>query len=198
MHPQHAHDLSQTRQPAQVLRSYTYVVLWMSISISVILFNKWLLAFSGFPYPIALTSWHMLFCSTIGFLCVRVFKVVKSHNMTAHTYTRRVLPIGEGGAWHFATFCTSYHIVCSVANLTDYTAQLTFPSPPAGLLYAASLWLSNASYLYLSVSFIQMTKSLMPGLVYASGVLLGTEKFSSSVSAAGSDPSFVRLAVWQT
>ena len=86
--------------PAQVLRSYTYVVLWMSISISVILFNKWLLAFSGFPYPIALTSWHMLFCSTIGFLCVRVFKVVKSHNMTAHTYTRRVLPIGEGDDWH--------------------------------------------------------------------------------------------------
>lgn len=78
----------------QVLRSYTYVLIWMSISISVILFNKWLLAFSGFPYPIALTSWHMLFCSTVGFLCVRVFKVVKSHNMTAHTYTRRVLPIG--------------------------------------------------------------------------------------------------------
>ena len=47
-----------------------------------------------------------------------------------------------------------------------------------GLLYAASLWFSNASYLYLSVSFIQMMKSLMPGLVYASGVVMGTEKFS--------------------
>ena len=67
---------------------------------------------------------------------------------------------------------------------------------PAGLLYAASLWLSNASYLYLSVSFIQMTKSLMPGLVYASGVLLGTEKFSSSVSAS-CEPSLVPVAVWQ-
>jgi hypothetical protein len=53
----------------------------------------------------------------------------------------------------------------------------------AGILYAASLWLSNASYLYLSVSFIQMTKSLMPGLVYASGVVLGTEKFSRNVTA---------------
>ena len=48
----------------------------------------------------------------------------------------------------------------------------------AGLLYAASLWFSNASYLYLSVSFIQMMKSLMPGLVYASGVVMGTEKYS--------------------
>jgi hypothetical protein len=32
------------------------------------------------------------------------------------------------------------------------------------------------------VSFIQMTKSLMPGLVYASGVLLGTEKYSRGVT----------------
>ncbi len=66
----------------------------MSISISVILFNKWLLAFSGFPYPITLTAWHMLFCSTIGFLCVRVFKVVKPHNMSTRDYMRRVMPIG--------------------------------------------------------------------------------------------------------
>jgi hypothetical protein len=54
---------------------------------------------------------------------------------------------------------------------------------PIGMLYAASLWLSNSSYLYLSVSFIQMTKSLMPGLVYASGVMLGTEKFSTGSAA---------------
>ena len=79
---------------SQVVRSYSYVLTWMSISISVILFNKWLLAFSGFPYPIALTSWHMLFCSVVGFLCVRVFRVVKSHNMTRDVYVRRVLPIG--------------------------------------------------------------------------------------------------------
>lgn len=38
---------------------------------------------------------------------------------------------------------------------------------PIGALYAASLWLSNSAYLHLSVSFIQMTKALMPGLVYA-------------------------------
>ena len=51
------------------------------------------------------------------------------------------------------------------------------------MLYAASLWLSNSAYLYLSVSFIQMTKSLMPGLVYACGIALGTEKFSRGASA---------------
>jgi hypothetical protein len=111
-------------------------------SIAVILANKWLLAYSGFPYPLSLTLWHMFICSTVGFLCVRVFKLVKSHNMPMSEYMRRVVPIG--------------------------------------ILYAASLWLSNSAYLYLSVSFIQMTKSLMPGLVYSCGIALGTEKFSSS------------------
>ena len=51
------------------------------------------------------------------------------------------------------------------------------------MLYAASLWLSNSAYLYLSVSFIQMSKSLMPGLVYFSGILLGTERFSRATTA---------------
>ena len=61
---------TQGRVMKEVIKSYSYVLLWMSISISVILFNKWLLAFSGFPYPITLTMWHMLFCSN-GRLPVR-------------------------------------------------------------------------------------------------------------------------------
>lgn len=89
--------------------------------------------------------WHMIFCSTIGFICVRVLGIVKSHNMSTREYMRRVMPIG--------------------------------------ILYAVSLWLSNSSYLYLSVSFIQMTKSLMPGLVYGCGIAMGTEQFSLSSTA---------------
>ena len=55
-------------------------------------------------------------------------------------------------------------------------------SRPPGLLYAGSLWLSNSAYLYLSVSFIQMTKSLMPGLVYGCGCFVGTERFRGNVA----------------
>jgi hypothetical protein len=85
---------SQAKVMREVIKSYTYVLIWMGISISVILFNKWLLAFSGFPFPIALTLWHMLFCSCVGVLAVRVLKVVKSHNMTPREYYTRVMPIG--------------------------------------------------------------------------------------------------------
>lgn len=128
----------------EVVKSYACVGLWMSISMSVIMFNKWLLAFAGFPYPLALTLWHMIFSSAVGIFSVRVLKACPTHNLSVQEYARRVLPIG--------------------------------------MLYAGSLWLSNSSYLYLSVSFIQMTKSLMPGLVFSAGLFLGTEKFSSSVA----------------
>merc|ERR1712072_598600 len=86
----------------------------------------------------------MFFCSTVAFLCVRVFKFVPSHDLKVADYMQRVVPIG--------------------------------------LLYAMSLWLSNSSYLYLSVSFIQMTKSLMPGLVFMSGIFLGNERYSNGVA----------------
>jgi hypothetical protein len=39
--------------------------------------------------------WHMTFCSTVGFIAVRVLKLVKSHNMTPRDYMQRVFPIGE-------------------------------------------------------------------------------------------------------
>uniref|UniRef100_A0A383VIL4 Sugar phosphate transporter domain-containing protein n=1 Tax=Tetradesmus obliquus TaxID=3088 RepID=A0A383VIL4_TETOB len=50
---------------------------------------------------------------------------------------------------------------------------------PVGALFAVTLWMGNAAYMYLSVSFIQMMKAVMPMLVYSVGCLLGTEVFVS-------------------
>ena len=49
---------------------------------------------------------------------------------------------------------------------------------PVGVLYAVVLWLSNATYIYLSVSFIQMLKAMTPATVYSVAVFMGTEKWS--------------------
>ena len=126
------------------MRAYFFVAVWMSISMAVIMFNKWILAYSGFGYPVALTMLHMVFCTSVVTVLVRVFKVTTRLKMTKREYMRRVMPIG--------------------------------------FFYAASLWLSNSAYLHLSVSFIQMTKALMPGLVYIVGVFCRMEKFSVSTS----------------
>lgn len=50
----------------QVLMSSAYVTLWIVLSGTVILYNKYILAYHGFPYPITLTMWHMLFSSVSG------------------------------------------------------------------------------------------------------------------------------------
>ena len=97
---------------------------------AVIMFNKYLLAYAGFPFPVLLTMWHMFFCSTLAYLLVRSGRV-QSVNMDRETYLKAIVPIGA--------------------------------------CYAGTLWVGNAAYLYLSVSFIQMLKALMPVAVFSVG-----------------------------
>jgi len=54
---------------------------------------------------------------------------------------------------------------------------------PVGALFAGTLWLGNAAYLHLSVSFIQMLKALMPVAVYGVGCAAGLQAFSPAVAA---------------
>lgn len=78
----------------EALVAYTYVGAWIALSAGVILFNKWILTSFGFPFPVALTMIHMAFCSSLAFMLVRVFKVVKGVNMTRDQYVQKVVPIG--------------------------------------------------------------------------------------------------------
>ncbi|KAG5569839.1 hypothetical protein AABB24_040089 [Solanum stoloniferum] len=127
----------------KILLSYTYVAIWIFLSFTVIVYNKYILdrKLYNWPYPISLTIIHMAFCSSLAYLLVRVFKVVEPVTMTMDLYCKSVVPIG--------------------------------------LLYAFSLWLSNSAYIYLSVSFIQMLKALMPVAVYSIGVMFKKDTFKS-------------------
>ena len=60
-------------------------MLWIALSAAVILINKYVLAFSGFAYPVALTICHMGFCSVLAFLLVH-FKIVDAVPMDRSTY----------------------------------------------------------------------------------------------------------------
>ncbi|WVZ99050.1 hypothetical protein U9M48_044404 [Paspalum notatum var. saurae] len=131
----------------KVLLSYLYVAVWIFLSFSVIVYNKYILdpKMYNWPFPISLTMVHMAFCSSLAVALVRLLRVVDlptSPAMTPQLYTSSVVPIGA--------------------------------------LYAMSLWFSNSAYIYLSVSFIQMLKALMPVAVYSIGVLFKKETFRSS------------------
>ncbi|EAZ19576.1 hypothetical protein OsJ_35152 [Oryza sativa Japonica Group] len=127
-----------------VLLSYAYVSVWITLSFSVIVYNKYILdpKMYNWPFPISLTMIHMAFCASLAVVLVRVLRVVAvpaSPPMTPSLYAASVVPIGA--------------------------------------LYALSLWFSNSAYIYLSVSFIQMLKALMPVAVYSLAVAFRTDSF---------------------
>jgi hypothetical protein len=124
---------------SQILATYGYVTIWIALSATVILYNKYILTWGNFPYPVALTLWHMAFCSTLAFAIIKL-GYVQSINMSTEMYLKTIVPIGA--------------------------------------LYSGTLWLGNAAYLFLSVSFIQMLKALMPVAVFCVGCVFATEKFS--------------------
>ncbi|KAK8668996.1 hypothetical protein V6N13_106439 [Hibiscus sabdariffa] len=130
-----------------ILLSYTYVAIWIFLSFSVIVYNKYILdkKMYNWPFPISLTIIHMSFCSTLAFLLIKVFRFVDPVSMSRDLYLSSVVPIGA--------------------------------------LYSLSLWLSNSAYIYLSVSFIQMLKALMPVAVYSIGVLLKKDAFKTDTMA---------------
>ncbi|MBA0722984.1 hypothetical protein Golax_003610 [Gossypium laxum] len=127
----------------KILLSYTYVAIWIFLSFTVIVYNKYILdkKMYNWPFPISLTMIHMSFCASLAFLLIKVFKVVEPVSMSRDLYLSSVVPIGA--------------------------------------LYSLSLWLSNSAYIYLSVSFIQMLKALMPVAVYSIGVLFKKEGYKN-------------------
>ncbi|XP_058068620.1 probable sugar phosphate/phosphate translocator At5g25400 [Magnolia sinica] len=132
----------------KILLSYAYVGIWIFLSFSVIVYNKYILdpKMYDWPFPISLTMIHMLFCSSLAFLLVHAFHFVDlPSSMTREVYLNSVVPIGA--------------------------------------LYSLSLWFSNSAYIYLSVSFIQMLKALMPVAVYSISVLFRKESFRSDTMA---------------
>ncbi|KAI4379777.1 hypothetical protein MLD38_006030 [Melastoma candidum] len=125
----------------KILLSYAYVGIWIFLSFTVIVFNKYILdrKLYGWPYPISLTLIHMSFCSALAFVLINVLRLVEPVSMSRDLFLNSVVPIGA--------------------------------------LYSLSLWLSNSAYIYLSVSFIQMLKALMPVAVYSIGVALKKDAF---------------------
>lgn len=74
-----------------------YVTVWISLSSSVILFNKWILSTLQFHYPILLTAWHLVFATIMTQILARTTRLLdgrKTLKMTGKVYLRAIVPIG--------------------------------------------------------------------------------------------------------
>lgn len=81
--------------------------------------------------------------------------------------------------WHMA-FCSVASFVLVRLKLVETvnipTKLYLRTAVPIALLFSGTLWMGNAAYLTLSVSFIQMIKALMPAATYTCSVVYGIEK----------------------
>merc|ERR1711977_481161 len=91
-------DAEKSQAPASSgIHPAVYVAVWISLSSSVILFNKWILSTLGFKYPILLTSWHLIFATIMTQIMARTTTLLdgrKTVKMTGRVYLRAILPIG--------------------------------------------------------------------------------------------------------
>ncbi|RDW68345.1 DUF250 membrane protein-like protein [Coleophoma crateriformis] len=131
----------KSEPPKAALPPAVYVIVWITLSSSVILFNKWILSTLGFHYPVLLTSWHLGFATFMTQVLARTTTLLdgrKTVKMTGRVYLRAIVPIG--------------------------------------LFFSLSLICGNLTYLYLSVSFIQMLKATTPVAVLLASWALGESK----------------------
>jgi len=127
--------------PKAMLHPAVYVIVWISLSSGVILFNKYLLDTKKFHYPVILTTWHLTFSTIMTQIMARTTNLLdgrKTVKMTGRVYLRAIVPIG--------------------------------------LFFSLSLICGNLTYMYLSVSFIQMLKATTPVAVLLASWSLGVSQ----------------------
>ncbi|TLD25637.1 hypothetical protein PspLS_06017 [Pyricularia sp. CBS 133598] len=108
----------QQQAPKASVPAAAYVIAWISISSSVILFNKWILDTKKFHYPVLLTTYHLTFATVATQLLARYTTLLdgrKTVKMTGQVYMRAIVPIG---------FMFSLSLICG--NLTYLYLSVAF------------------------------------------------------------------------
>ncbi|KAJ5918834.1 sugar phosphate/phosphate translocator [Penicillium verhagenii] len=88
---------AEKQEAKSALHPAVYVSIWITLSSSVILFNKYLLDYANFRFPIVLTTWHLTFATIMTQILARTTTVLdgrKSVKMTGRVYLRAIVPIG--------------------------------------------------------------------------------------------------------
>ncbi|KAI4190984.1 MAG: hypothetical protein L6R41_000434 [Letrouitia leprolyta] len=139
--------------PASNIHPAFYVSVWIALSSSIIIFNKWILDDGKFHYPVTLTCWHLTFATIMTQIMSRTTTLLdgrKTVKMTGKIYLRAIVPIG-------AFFSLS--LICG--NITylylgvAFIQMLKATTPVAVLLASWALGTEKASMTTLfKVSFI--------------------------------------------
>ncbi|KAL2834950.1 triose-phosphate transporter family-domain-containing protein [Aspergillus cavernicola] len=87
----------KSEPPKATFHPAVYVATWITLSSSVILFNKHILDYANFRFPIILTTWHLAFATMMTQILARGTNLLdgrKTVKMTGRVYLRAIVPIG--------------------------------------------------------------------------------------------------------
>ncbi|KAK6927555.1 Sugar phosphate transporter domain [Dillenia turbinata] len=120
----------------KIILRHTYVAIWISLSFTVIVGNKYILdkKMYNWPYPISLTMIHMGFCSSIAFLLIRVLKLVEPVSMSCGLHLSSVVPTGALYSLGLR-FSNAAHLYLSVSFIQMLKAQMPVAVYSIGALF---------------------------------------------------------------
>ncbi|KAJ1560962.1 hypothetical protein HK405_005381 [Cladochytrium tenue] len=87
----------QARSSSNGVHPALYIAMWILLSSSVILYNKYILHSLDFPYPIFLTTWHLIFATVATRVLAKTTSLLdglQRVKITTDVYARAILPIG--------------------------------------------------------------------------------------------------------
>ncbi|EGG02624.1 uncharacterized protein MELLADRAFT_72742 [Melampsora larici-populina 98AG31] len=156
-------SISQSNQ-SNLLPPWLIIIIWISISSSVIFYNALILKEWSFPYPITLTALHLAFQTIATQTIARTTNWINSSTSSSKPNSNSN-QINEN---------QSEDHVLGNRSLPFIEPELYWKKVvPIGILFSISLVLSNAVYLYLSVAFIQMIKAASPVAVLLTSFAFG-------------------------
>lgn len=146
-------EVEKKEAQTSALHPAVYVIVWISLSSSIILFNKWILSTAKFHYPITLTCWHLTFATLMTQVMARSTNLLdgrKTVKMTGRVYLRAIVPIGA--AFSLSLICGNLtYLYLSVA----FIQMLKATTPVAVLIVGWAMGVHKADLKVLfNVSFI--------------------------------------------
>ncbi|KAL1841040.1 hypothetical protein VTJ49DRAFT_7471 [Mycothermus thermophilus] len=146
-------EAERAQPPKQSLHPAIYVSVWIALSSSVILYNKWILSERAFEFPVFLTTYHLAFATLMTQLLARYTTLLdgrKTVKMTGRVYLRAIVPIG---------FFFSLSLICgnrAYLYLSVAFIQMLKATTPVAVLFSS--WMLGVSQpnlrVFLNVSVI--------------------------------------------
>lgn len=132
--------------------SWVYIVFWISISCTMILFNKAVLDQLKFPFPMFLTTWHMFFAVVMTQILAKTTDMlpgVKEKKVDKDIFLYNIIPVSIFFSVSLV-FANMAYIYLSVS----YIQMLKAFTPVAVLIFSFFSGLEKATFMELYIVFI--------------------------------------------